>query len=762
MHRLPHPSLLLMTLTCGLLALLSALPAPAVGASYWANLAASRSQVAPGTNSITVHAHGGPWKSYGNHCQAEPGSYVAGAYCKLRFNVPVGLTAGAVGNGGIARGDYRTANANVILRSERPGGNPAGVTDSSGDGTFGHGWQVLGPYVDVGLRIANPITTTSATNWFHINTFDVQLRDPSAPVLQHLRVGSGDWNGPGCVAHSHAWADSGSQVASTSLVNVTKGVTVDSWAVAATGVVSGHPTATDTGCAQAPGTGTFTYRSTARDRAGNASTRDLSVRFDTSAPTAGTPRLGGSALSDGAVVDSSHGYRPDVTWDGVADAHSGIASITTTLDGQSIPHERAGALVRLAPTEPFDVGQHTLRLTVKDAVGNSTVRNVMLVVRDDVAPTIELAAPTAVGGSEPVLDVSASDDHSGLAHSTWTVKVNGATLVAASANERLQADVGYLVDGSHRIEVTIADRSGNVGRLSFEYTADSGDDLPDPPALTGLFVYDSPTEVDEGDLRPVRAMAVRAGRPVSGRVELRAGIVVVASQEIAPNGGIDMSVAFTVPGPLTLHAPSESGLAPATLRYAFRPAGTDDPCAVVPRPASCTPTPVPPIPVPPTSTTTNNHTTINHAPATSGRPGAANQAVPRNVIYFVRGIAYWNGLPLTESGGRHDRVAPRWRLRLIQHRRGVVRSRSRIAFKLWTNEMSVIRFQPRGSVRRTTISPRRQQRTVFVTIAKRSKLGRTLSRSRPGTVVRVRLRVVAIDRNGNRSRPAWRSFRVRA
>src|SRR4051794_39597140 len=79
-------------------------------ADYWASLASSRGEIAPGVNGFSVLASGGPWNASGNRCEATPGSYAAGAYCKLRFTVPAGLTAGAVGNGGIARGQFRTAN----------------------------------------------------------------------------------------------------------------------------------------------------------------------------------------------------------------------------------------------------------------------------------------------------------------------------------------------------------------------------------------------------------------------------------------------------------------------------------------------------------------------------------------------------------------------------------------------------------------------------------------------------------------------------
>jgi hypothetical protein len=751
--------------------------AHADAADYWVSLDAARGEIAPGVNGFVVLSHGGAWNSYGNHCQAEAGAYVAGAYCKLRFNVPPGLTAGAVGSGGIARGDYRTANAFAMLRSERPGGNPAGVTDSVGDGAFNHGWQVLGPYVEVGLRFTDATTTTAATNWFHINTFDVLLHDPSAPTIQQVSVGNGGWNGPGCIPHTYAWADSGSQVASMSVTNLTTGAPVDGWAVTTNGPTTGYGVAADTGCTPAPGTGTYTYRTSAVDRAGNGASHDYTLSFDTTAPTIGAPTLDGAPLADGTEVTSAQGYRPAVHWSGVGDAHSGVASVVATLDGSAVAITRTGGDVTLTPGTKLPLGTHELRLTVTDAVGNRTAVARSIVVHDDVAPTLTVASPDASGGSEPVLDVSATDDYSGLATTSWTVKVNGATLVASSSTGRLQANIGYLVDGTHHIVVSVADQAGNVTETTIEYHADSGDGLPDPPSLTGIFVFDSPSEVDEGTTHHVRALVVKDGRPVAGRAELQLGSIPLAGGDIAANGAIDLDVRIDAAGPMRLVAPAASGLAPAEISYVFHP-HVDPPACVAPRllvDGVCSdpaPTPDPPAPQP-TNTTTNNTTIINPAPpepttgggagptGAAGQPGQAGSPFPRNVVYYVGTVPYWNGLPLAESGAKLDRVAPTWRMRLIQHRAGTVRRARRVAFRLWTSEMSVMSFSPTGSVRRTTVSPRRQQRTVFITFPPRSVLGRRIARARAGSIVRVRVRVVATDKNENRSYPRTLSFRVR-
>lgn len=754
------PATLATTILLALAVLLS-LPHGAHAASYWISLASSRGEIAPGVNSFTLHASGGPWSQNGSHCQAEPGSYVAGAYCKLRFNVPAGLSAGAVGSGGIARGQFRTSNAFAQLRSERPGGSPAGVTDSDGDGAFNHGWQVLGSYVEVGLRFTSATTTTGVTNWYHIDSLDVLLHDPTAPVIQHVQAGSGGWNGPGCIAHSYGWADSGSQVYAMQVSNLTTNEQVDSWAVSTTGPTSGYPTATDTGCTPAPGTGTYRYRTTAWDRSGNAASHDYALSFDTTLPTLDAPTLDGMPLGDRAVVDSRHRYRPAIRWGGIGDAHSGIRSVSATIAGQGVPVTLAGSVATLAPTAALTLGTHVLRMQVVDAVGNVRVDERTIIVRDDVAPTIIVASPDPTGGSEPVLDVSATDDHAGLDATSWTVRVNGATLVASSSTHRLQANIGYLIDGTHEIVVTVADRAGNLATSKIAYEADSGDGLPDAPGLDGVFVLDAPTRVEEGTTHHVRAIIVRAGRPVSGRAELRRGPLLLATGDIAQNGSVDIALTIDVPGPLTLHAPAESGLEPAQVAYEF--------VARAPAPPVHVPDPTP-APTPPTSTTNNFITNVAApaaAPESAGggaaTPGSADSrgSYPRDVVYYVNGVPHWNGLPLAESGAPLDRVAPTWRLTLAQQPAGTVRRTRRIVARLWTSEMSVLNLQPTGSTRRTTVNPRRTWRTVHLLVGARTPLGRRLAAAKRGSFVTVRLRVVATDKNENRSPWKTVTWRVR-
>jgi hypothetical protein len=758
------------------LAALALLAPRADAASYWATLDTARGEIAPGVSSFTVHSHGGPWLSYGNHCQADPGTYVAGAYCIIRFNVPPGLSAGAIGNGGIARGDYRTANPYAILRSERPGGNPAGVTDSSGDGAFNHGWQALGPYVDVSMRFTAATTTTAATNWFHVNTFDVVLHDPSVPTVTHVHAGGGGWNGPGCLPHSYGWADSGSQVAAMSITNLTTGAHVDGWSVPATGVTTGHASATDTGCTPAPGTGTFAFRTSASDRAGNGSHHDYALSFDTTPPTIGAPELDGAALADDAVIDPRHGYRPSVRWHGVGDAHSGLRSVTATLAGAPVPHVHVGSTVTLAPAAHLPLGTHDLRLTVVDNVGNTSIVSRRIVVRDDQAPTITVASPDATGGSEPVLDVAATDDHAGPAPATWTVKVNGATLVAGSSTGRLQADVGYLVDGEHELVVSIADHAGNVATETIAYRADSGDGLPDPPGLTGLYVMQSPDRVEEGTTHRIRAIAVRAGRPVEGRFELRAGPLPIAVDDSDRSGALDLEVAISSEGPLVLHPPTGSGLVPVELRYVFVPTPVD-PCVARPLAPECVgdvtagsgggggavQPPVQQGPPAPTNTTTIINVPVPAATGGGAAPDAANGpgGYPRDVVYYVAGVPYWNGLPLAESGAPLDKVPPTWRMSLLRERAGVVRRTGRIALRLWTSEMTVLSLTPTGAVRRISVNPRRKLRTIHVRIDRRSVLGRRIQATRPGGTVVVRLRVVATDKNENATAPRMMTFRVR-
>lgn len=175
------------------------------------------------------------------------------------------------------------------------------------------------------------------------------------------------------------------------------------------------------------------------------------------------------------------------------------------------------------PGSRLPLGSHSIRFRAIDAMGNESNVTHTFEIRDDVNPSITVDAPAASGSNTPVLDVSATDDHSGVNPASWSVRVNGVILPASSNNTRLQVSIGRLVNGVHTIEVRVADQSGNQHRTrTISYTA-SGDTYT-PPGLTGIYVLQSPSVVDEGKSYHVIAISTKDGRPiVTGRYEATKG-----------------------------------------------------------------------------------------------------------------------------------------------------------------------------------------------------------------------------------------------
>jgi len=552
--------------------LLLALHAPTVQAnSYWANLGIGNGQpaIAMGTDGFSVTSHGGPWRTWGNHCEADAGTFVAGAYCRIKWTVPAGLTAGDASGGGIARGNFRTANAYFVLRSERPNGNPGNVVDSPGDGAFSHGFGALSTQFEIGLRVTQQTTTTAATNWFHINSFDVLLHDPSTPAIQYVSASGGAWKGPGCTPLTYAWADSGSQMWSTSLTNASTGASVDNWtnAPGRNVVQSGIPIATRSVCVPAQPTGTYTYRTAATDRSGNSSSNDFSLSFDATGPALTTAALDGAPLSQGATVSS---YRPAIAWS-ASDAHSGVGTVAVSMDGTQVQFRRDGETIVLTPPVDLPLGEHVFTLSVTDVVGNEATTSTRVRIADTVAPVISVQQPGISGGNNPVLDLFASDDRSGIAPATWSVTVNGQPLVLDTSGARLQAELGYLVNGTHSIEARISDNAGNIGRAVITYTARGVDGAAPLPGITGLYVLEAPEKVTEGTATRIRAAAVKNGRPLAGmRAELHQGTATVAGKPISADGTVDIAVTLKDGAPLTLTV-NGSSLEDQVIEFTFVP-----------------------------------------------------------------------------------------------------------------------------------------------------------------------------------------------
>ena len=103
---------------------------------------------------------------------------------------------------------------------------------------------------------------------------------------------------------------------------------------------------------------------------------------------------------------------------------------------------------------------------------------------DQVAPTVAVVAPPAgalLPASPPAVEVSFADELSGIDAATARLLLDGADRTAEAVVGETGARLALtlnLADGAHTAEASVADRSGNVGSVAFQFTVDSR-----PPAL---------------------------------------------------------------------------------------------------------------------------------------------------------------------------------------------------------------------------------------------------------------------------------------
>lgn len=128
---------------------------------------------------------------------------------------------------------------------------------------------------------------------------------------------------------------------------------------------------------------------------------------------------------------------------------------------------------------------YPVSLQVTDNAGNSATANVShatvgsalkLVVKEKVAPTISITAPTAgayITSNKPTITAQLRDEDSGVDISTLALQIDSGTAVGSSATGMIVTQVtgGYdisytpasaLGDGSHTVKITVQDFDGNT------------------------------------------------------------------------------------------------------------------------------------------------------------------------------------------------------------------------------------------------------------------------------------------------------------
>lgn len=183
------------------------------------------------------------------------------------------------------------------------------------------------------------------------------------------------------------------------------------------------------------------------------------TQFDVACALLNQPPVADAGM-DQTVTDADDSGAEDVTLDGSAstDADGTIASWSWAVDGTEVANGEM-------PTASFDVGVHTVVLTVTDDGGATGTDEVMITVEAFVgnqAPTADAGPDQTVtdadssGDEDVTLDGSASADADGtIASYSWT---ENAVEIATGATPTVNFAVG-----AHTVTLTVTDDEGATG-----------------------------------------------------------------------------------------------------------------------------------------------------------------------------------------------------------------------------------------------------------------------------------------------------------
>lgn len=671
---------------------------------------------------------------WANRCEARSGTtYSIGTGCSLSWYPPANLDA----TGGNWTGTHRSSSGQFRVIRTVEGNGTSTVQSSNTPSTYTREWPDMASYLRMTFEsTASQTISTGTAQYATMDSFAIALVDPHPPGLNILSGHQG-WKGPGGACIRYGYGEAGSGLQATALVNVSTGAVYDNPGYGSANVTTGV-FQNDRNCVSvgALPSGNYTLRSSAVDKSGNSVSSDFVVSFDTTAPALSNIMSGGTAVTDGRVfAGSGEGYRPGFSIS-ASDAHSGLASVQAYLNGAHVANAAS-----YTPPNNLALGTHTIMFRATDAVGNQSQVSRAFVVIDDVQPAVTLAEPAANGSNEPILDITATDDHSGVNASSWTVSVNGVQL-PASGTTRLQMGLGRLANGTHTIVVRVRDNAGNERVHTIEHVANQ--DTYTAPSHTGLFTMSTPSVVYEDGSFHVVALAVKDGRPLAGqRFELLppGSSTAIAGKNAAADGSVDMLVEHAVEGPLTLTMPG-SGLTPVTIEYTFHAKGSPPYCEQHPSDAACI-----------KPSTGGDHGTGGSGGSTGSTGTGSTGSTTNNTTNVTNNTT--NVTNAGTSGGPNDKVPPKVTVQVVPTKRGVVLRTKQIRLRVTSNERANYTILPVGNRSSIRIAMRKQTRVVRIRVT--GRLLRRIQRSKARYVV-VTVRVVGIDPNKNITR---RTVRLR-
>ncbi|MCW2928026.1 MAG: putative hemagglutinin/hemolysin/adhesin-related protein [Thermoleophilia bacterium] len=497
---------------------------------------------------------GSHWSSYGRgpfvavpkQVHSGVGAFTAGDYRSWRVVVP-GEGSRIVGGRIVAT--IATPNAAMAGRILVGTGNtPVVLYDGAGTGTVArdvtsgaHDWMQFD------IRSTGATTTSRvAENTMTLASAELVLRDSVPPVIAPIALPAPTaWHrADACIGFSIRLTDQGGGLLRSQVRRAADGVVVSE--LAAVQVESPKPGPNEqhlNDCIQPHerGHGDTAFIATVWDVGGTSRELGFTVRADQRPP----------AISGGPSDGERFTTRTPAIAFGVGDDGAGLASASATIDGAAVPVAVNGDTARLAVGE-LSIGTHTVALSLADGAGNGTSVQRRIVVADTTAPTLTLDSPGARGDSVAWLSVRAVDDMAGIDPTTWVATLNGEPVRVDADASHLTASIGPLAPGMQRIDVRVADRSGNVSTLTHAYSVVSAPvpSMPEVGARTGGFLVDGPkATVTWGTQQTVAIYVARNGRPLGGQlVELRQGDAVFGSSTSDEHGVARVTFRVGAPG----------------------------------------------------------------------------------------------------------------------------------------------------------------------------------------------------------------------
>jgi hypothetical protein len=375
------------------------------------------------------------------------------------------------------------------LRSESFVGLPQ-LHVASNDGTFV--WSIPSGNEAVGLFLKTDVDRTYGDKWkntIRITDLTARLRDDTAPsVTLSGPLASGGWlNQSQQVNLTVDASDAGSGVAAASLR--TAGTVLDSEAVSAQSATQpGRTSYTGTlGTSPAAlGDGSHTLDVVVTDAAGETATTPVQVRVDVHAPVA-VAMLPAATTTD---------LRPAVSFS-VDPGPSGLGIFEASIDGT--PMQISGSDAVFTPQADLAYGTHTVTFHATDGAGNSRDGSWTFAVVDTTPPSLSHAVPDDGSSGEdrrPEIGFDLTDAGTGVDPATLHVVLDGSDVAAAgtfAAGHFSLVPGANLAYGTHRVKVTVSDRSGNAMPAS-QWTFAVADVTP--PALSDVTPRDGSSGAD--------------------------------------------------------------------------------------------------------------------------------------------------------------------------------------------------------------------------------------------------------------------------